>query len=283
MIKTLAQDKISSAQMIFYLIYRDSVQGKKTYSICSFQKSGRTWLRFFLANYINIHYKLDMVVDVRSVIDIIPAYTYNKLIHYFNEIERIDSDIPLILVSHSAYKKYLFFKTPIIFIIRSVYDVIVSYYFHKSKHRSSFNGDISSFIKSEIYGVRHIVKYMNSWSKYLVNSGSLVVSYEDMQRDTNKTFVNIISFLNIDIDETALNLAIEQSSFDNMKRSEIDMGMQGHIYSVLDKNSRRMRSGIIGDYINHLDSEDIEYIRNYCDKYLNKDSKNIYISKGIEL
>ena len=92
---------------------------------------------------------------------------------------------------------------------------MVSYYFHKSKHHPSFNSDISSFIRSKVFGVAHIVKYINSWSKYLANNEALIVSYEDMLGDPNKTFANILSFLNIEIDKTNLTEIINNIDNDN--------------------------------------------------------------------
>jgi len=276
-------NKLSLLRTLFYIVYRANIKGKKTYSLCSFQKSGRTWVRYFLANYINIYYKLNIDIDMYTVYDLIPAYNY-KLLNEFGRLsERSYADIPLILSSHTTYKKHLYYKTPIIFVIRSVYDVMVSYYYHKKKHRSMFEGDISTFIRSNVYGIRHLVNYINSWSKYLVSSRALIVSYEGMHFDTKNSFRKIVSFLDVPVDENVLALAINNSTFTNMQKTELDSGVPGHSYNLDDVNARRMRSGVVGDYVNHLSGDDIEYIRNYCSDNLSDNSKNIYGSTEIEL
>ena len=45
---------------------------------------------------------------------------------------------------------------------------------------------------------------------------------------------------------------------------------------MIRNTSRRLRSGLIGDYINHLNNQDIEYIRRYCIDNLTDESKKIY-------
>jgi len=124
---------------------------------------------------------------------------------------------------------------------------------------------------------------MNSWSKYLVNSDSLIVSYEDLHCDAKNTFSKIVSFINIDVDENILSLAIEKSTFSNMNKSELDKRIPGHSYNLDDVNARRIRSGIVHDYVNHLSNDDIEYIRNYCSLNFNKQSKKIYNDMKITL
>lgn len=279
----IVKKKLSLLRTLLFVIYRITIQRKKVYSLCSFQKSGRTWVRYFLANYISIYYKLNFAVDMRTVYDLVPAYNYKLLNKFINLTMDSEGDMPLILASHTVYKKHLYFNTPIIFIVRSVYDVMVSYYYHKKKHRSVFDGDISAFIHSDEYGVSHYVDYINSWSNYLINSKSLIVSYESMHLDTRDIFGKIISFLEIPVDKNILTLAIEKSTFKNMQKSEVSSGIPGHSYNLDDIDARRMRSGVVGDYANHLSSDDIDYIRSYCMVNLNDASKKIYIDSGIIL
>ena len=85
------------------------------------------------------------------------------------------------------------------------------------------------------------------------------------------------------MDENLLILAIEKSPFTNMQKSEVNSGIPGHSYNLDDVNARRMRSGVVGDYINHLSSDDIEYIRNYCVANFTENSKKIYKDSRITL
>ena len=274
--------KIRNYYAFLDVLYATKYKGIRVNSLCSFQKSGRTWVRYFLANYINLNYKLNIDIDIISFYDFAPSYKYDQIKKSCDKIDFYIDDIPLTLSTHSIYKKHLFSNTPIIFIIRSVYDVMASYYFHKKHHVSSYTADISSFIRSE-NGVQHLVKYMNSWSRYLINNKHLMVSYEDMHSSTKNTFTEIILYLNIPLDHKVLMLAIEKSTFKKMQESEINHSIPEVTYNIDNVNARRMRNGIVGDNSKNFSLDDIEYIKNFCQDNLFDESKKIYKDAGIEL
>ena len=49
------------------------------------------------------------------------------------------------------------------------------------------------------------------------------------------------------------------------------------------KSARRLRSGLVDDYFNHLDAENIEYIKRYCIDNLTFESKKLYEDVGIKI
>ena len=102
-----------------------------------------------------------------------------------------------------------------------------------------------------------------------------------MHVDTNNSFRQIISFMGISVNEDIVRIAVEKSTFENMLKSELSRGIPGSDYDVSMTSARRLRSGLIGDHINHLNNQDIEYIRRYCIDNLTDESKKIYDDIGI--
>ena len=60
-----------------------------------------------------------------------------------------------------------------------------------------------------------------------------------------------------------------------MQRIEIKSGIVDHEYDRHNMDSRRMRKGKIGKYIEHLDQEDVQDIDRICALKLNNNAKNI--------
>jgi hypothetical protein len=283
-IKSQVLKRLSLFCAVTDVSYRTIFKDSKVYALCSFQKSGRTWVRYFLANYFNLHYKLNIDININSFYDFVPSYNYEQIKTTSNKFDPSNTNMPLILASHSEYKSYMFSNTPVIFVVRSIYDTIVSYFYHKTKHKSEFDGNISLFIRGKENSLKKLADYINSWSKNLANNKSLIVSYEEMHFDTNNAFSQIISFMGITVNEDILRIAIEQSTFDNMLQSELNSGgIPDSDYDVRVKSARRLRSGLVDDYFNHLDAENIEYIKRYCIDNLTFESKKLYEDVGIKI
>ena len=164
---------------------------------------------------------------------------------------------------------------------RSVYDTIVSFYFHNSKHHQRYDKDIKSFIKDENLGINRWVNYVNSWSKILLKNKSHLIIYENLYNDTYETTKNILKFLNVELDDELLKKAIDMSTFDEMKKIEINKGIVDHNYNRENKDSRRVRSGKIGNYRKFLDSKDLIYIQDQINYNLNLNSKRLLTKIGL--
>jgi len=187
----------------------------------------------------------------------------------------INNGYPLIMLTHSEFNYSLFKFKKIIFLIRSPLDVIVSYYFHNKKHHNRYEGSIQTFVRDSVYGIKKWIKYINSWSDYLINSNAIIISYEQLHSSTQSILIDIIEYLGILVDLDCLQKAITLSKFDNMAKVEIKDEIKGHVYDKSDIESRRMRKGKIGGYYDYLDNEDVGYINASCKRYLMNESKEL--------
>jgi alcohol sulfotransferase len=246
--------------------------GKRKYLLCSFPKSGRTWLRFILANYFNIIYDLNIRLNFENIFHLLPndsddderglkAYRYYEL-----------KKIPLIISSHSSYDNLNFDRTPLVYLLRSVFDVLVSYYFHLSRQWKSYPDGISNFIRDGDKGLINYIEYINSFSSGLYSRKHRIVVYERLHRNTLAEVNEIIRFFRLPVDEASIRRAIEISSFDNMQKIEIEKGIIGHRYDRDDTESRRMRKGKVGGYTEYLNDMDVQYIKDTCHKKLTEAS-----------
>lgn len=250
--------------------------------LCSYPKSGRTWLRFILANYFNQIFDLGLVVDLHSMYMLLPNFgnepgrgldTYR----YSNQ-----DDIPLIVSSHSVYIDD-FSSADTIFMLRNIYDVIVSYYFHRTAQQQEYKGDLKSYIRDSNLGIHHLIRYLNSWSEHLPRHRAFILTYYEMRDDTEDVVSRLLSFLGCKVDTEALKVAIEASSFQRMKQIELQKGISGHNYDPHNVNARRVRAGKIKGYSEYLDSSDMEYIRAQCEADFTLATKRILQLCGLNI
>jgi hypothetical protein len=244
--------------------------------LCSFPKSGRTWLRFILFNYFNLVYNLGADLSFASMFTMIPnddespqrgveAYKYWHL-----------PGIPLIVCSHSTYKSDVLDGKSIILLLRSPYDTLVSWYFHSTKQWDWFQGDMKTFIRDGTLGVESLIDYVNSWAKHISRHRHILLTYEDMHRDLPGVIKEVLLFVRVEVRAELLKRAIEMSSFETMVQMEIEGGIPGHSYDAKDIDARRVRRGIIGQYEHHLDKSDQEFILLKCRERLTEESKKLF-------
>jgi alcohol sulfotransferase len=251
---------------------------KPIFYIFSFPKSGRTWFRYILANYLNIYFNLGVKIDLHSMFTLIPNDGSNliKGIGAYRYVKH--TRFPLIVASHKSLDTVDLNNKKII-LLRNVYDVMVSEYFQHVYFLKKFDGTISEFIRQKNGSLYHYCKFINSID---MNNQDLLITYEMMYENITNIIKLSLEFLNIPIDNTIVNEAIELSTFEKMKESEQKNGIAGSIQKEYDTNSARVREGKINNYRQYLNEEDITYIKKNCVIYLSENSKNILNSMKID-
>jgi len=248
---------------------------KPVYYICSFPFSGRTWLRFILCHYINLKFNLNINVNFHSIFTLIPnnGYDGNKGIEIYDYFS--DNRFPLILSSHVNYAPSKFSDGKVIFMLRSVYDIIVSDYFQSRGLSRIWDGDIKSFIQSEKSVVYEICRYLNTWAAFLQTGKAHIISYEMLSDDTESTVSGVLEFLGIPISKQLLREAIESSCFSEMKKLEEAEGFPEINTQLRNIRPVKVREGRSGSYKKHLDSNNVDLIKDVCNKELTIDAKKL--------
>jgi hypothetical protein len=168
-------------------------------------------------------------------------------------------------IEHISSNKKDYKNSFVIFLVRDPRDIIVSLYYHELKRTQNFKGTIHEFIHQPQNPLDKITKFYNIWgdNQNLVKSFHLV-KYEDLNLNPLSSMRNLLSYLNIkDIDLELLYNVINYYSFDNMQKIEKDSAYTEFWIRPKDKNdphSFKTREGKIGNYVNHLSYEDINFV-----------------------
>lgn len=240
----------------------------------SYPKSGRTWLRFILANYFAIIYALGVEVNLDNLFSIIPNFDFDPArgMPGFKDKEW-PSVVPLVAVSHHPYDRITFGRRRTIFMVRDPRDVMVSAYFHQTYHKHRFSGDVSEFLRNDQLGISALVRYLNGWAAALEKCENVVISYEKLSKGAVAEVTRVLTFLGCAIDKTALNAAVKAASFETMRKLELDRGIPGHEYDRSNASSLRMRRGKVHEFSKNLSLEEVRLIENYCAMHLTPGAK----------
>jgi hypothetical protein len=251
--------------------------------LVSYPKSGRTWLRYLLSCYLARIGGLDFEPDLKTTFRVLPNFDLDPvrgLPGFF--ATRKAASIPLVAVSHRRFDARWFGSRPVIFLVRDPRDVCVSAYFHQTRHKQRFTGDMAAFIEDAEFGIPSIAGYHNGWAAGLVPERTLVVSYEEMSRDTHGAVLRILAFLGLPVDEAALADAIARAGFDSMKQDERRTGLPGHSYDREDDESVRMRKGKVGGFGDYLSAAEAGRIATLCGSILSPQAAQLFERSGFD-
>ena len=211
--------------------------------LVSYPKSGRTWVRFLIANYLS-----DNQCDFLNSYLIVPGIDYNPE-------QCINLQPPRFIQSHWSFTPE--FKK-VIFIVRDGRDVAVSYYFHLIKFKiiskdTSFADYLEMFNQGSFDQFSPWGSYVETW---LNNAPEefLLIKYEDLKTDAVRELTKMIEFAGLAVNKEAVIAAVKASSFEKMKSHE----QSGKLYEELKKTDLaipHVRQGKVGSYKDYFDDK----------------------------
>lgn len=232
--------------------------------LCSYPKSGRTWMRFALANLLDDVFDLGGQIDTANMFGLIPNddgpdHTRPwKTIDNFAYADR--EGLPLIAMSHLPWDER-FADLPTVLLIRNPAASLVSRFFHMSRHAGQFEGGLPEFARDEFYGVPGIVAYFASWEPHTEDGNVEVVTYEDLRSEPLPPFSRIARQLGIDADSAALERALEAASVDRMRAVEKESGVgQPNQYDRNDPGALRVRKASASGWREEIDEGTLDYL-----------------------
>jgi len=215
--------------------------------LVSYPKSGSTWVRFVLGNYLSgnqcdFHNVDEWVPDVHAVGDAVGGTTGLRL------------------------QKSHFPKAgamgPVVYLVRDGRDVAVSYYKHQLKNRVirddyGFDRFLDDFNKGAVFPGISWNDHVMSWCAD--DAGPLlIIRYEDLLTDAGKQISCIMRFCGLEVDEVRLASAIEASSFEAMRELEKKQHDSAKHLSGTRADIRHVREGKAGTWRDYFGDDALD-------------------------
>ena len=261
--------------------------------LVSYPKSGNTWFRMFLANYLkNLPEPLPLeeiestpiagsAVDFEDIIALNPfELTPEEVDVYRPEMYRILSEELHergkvgYKKTHDAYTRNKngdpLFPEEIsrcaVYFIRNPLDVCVSYANHNNsetvKTVTLLLNEDAAIAGKKAGQLRQILKSWESHVRSWKDQSAIpvhLIRYEDMLQKPVETFGSVIRFLGLDDDKQRLEKAILHSDFNTLKQMEDNHGFQ----EKMQRCQSFFWKGKIGNYRDYLSEEQIIRIVEY--------------------
>jgi hypothetical protein len=205
--------------------------------IVTYPKSGTTVMQMIL-------YQLTTLgnMEFRHINDVCP-WVRNAAVRGLKPTMLPD---PRILKSHD---KYNFFDNTIkgrfVFVIRDGRDVAVSY-FHQLKNYNNPSLEFDEVFRKSFSDLKGDSWYAfnRDWLRNKKGRQVLYIKYEDIIEDKRAVIARLIEFLNLSVDDEAIERAIQRSSFEYMKLHEDKFGIEKiQDHKVYDQFIRKGVSG----------------------------------------
>jgi hypothetical protein len=262
MVKSRSQSYISFFKTIklsllssFYLIVGIAGLRDDDILLSSFPRSGNTWVRFVVANYISHRYLNGQQVTFPIVDTLMPELGANNLFKKWSF-----ASVPRIVKTHRPYA-FMFSKCMKIGVIRDARDVMVSYYnFLTLRDQPIWEGNFHSFIRSKRFGLTRWFEHTNSWAKHW----DIILQYENLRKSSVSEFGRLFCWLGISISDAELEEVLSRSTFQSVRKQE-EVAPPVRLQS--DSRFRFARSGRTMQWPAYFSEGDLEYFRRLQKKY----------------
>ena len=220
--------------------YRNYVLFSNACFLVSYPKSGNTWVRFLIGNYLTNN-QCDFT-NCQSIVPDIHLGTVNY-----------KDESPKVVKSHVPFTpKY----RKVIYLVRDGRDVAVSYYYYAIKHglidkETSFDFFLKNFNKGEIDIFGTWSNHVNGWLD-CASHNFLLVKYENLKENPVDELARMVNFLGLKLDINAVQSAVKASNFDEMRKLEIQDQNSCNTLAKSNQNLYFVRSGNTGEYHKHF-------------------------------
>ena len=229
--------------------------------VVSIPKSGRTWLRMFLAAY------LSGDPDRVSDLDLDNVGSGKGLSVEFTHEAWDQVATPSLYDAfrgHHLIPQRRRRSKPILLLARDPRDVSVSLFFHLSKRQPRHRGDIASLLRHPVYGIEFVVRTMNAWiDEWHGHSNFHLLRYEDCRDSMRENFESVLRFIGIaPIDQELLSKALSVSRFEVMQRLEATGVIASPTLQPRDRSdpdTYKVRRGKVGAYREYVRGPDLAY------------------------
>lgn len=227
--------------------------------LASYPKSGNTWVRFIWANVVALAELGGKTVDFHVLNRELGAEYDN---HHYGRLEF--EVLPRLVKTHREYSERAFGGNRSVYLYRHPGDVMVSYYHYLAARKDALRhpDDVSEFLRDEEHGLPAWCRHVAGWTQ----EADALLSYRELQEGAPEAMGRVLRELGIEgIPPTLLGTAAERSSFEELRTLERERSRPGS--PEFEDGYRFMRSGSVGEWREHLDRGDRQYLREMLGRY----------------
>lgn len=235
--------------------------------VISYPKSGRTWLRVLLGKALSLHHRFgaEHLLDTPGLTA--AAGMLRTDFHHDGTELRHDLDYLSL-----TYGKRIYCDKAVVFLARDARDVLVSGYFEATRRSFlfdgrpvEFDGSLSEFIRSPVFGVRKLAVFYDIWARNQTTPRRfLLIHYEQLHAQPENVLCAVLKFLGAQaVSQQHIAEAVAYAQFENLRALE-----RANVFSdprlqpgdPADPESYKVRRGRVAGYLDYLPEADIAYI-----------------------
>jgi hypothetical protein len=235
--------------------------------IVSYPKCGRTWLRILLQQYLKLADIPTQQFTDTSLFAIPGKYSI-KFAHDQGTWVPAPPRLKNLSFNRKRYR-----GKKVIFLVRDPRDVLVSSWYHLRYREHIYRDDLGAFVRDELIGIHKVIAFMNMWMDHRhIPQDFLLVAYEQMHTAPLDTAQKILAFLQLDTNTELVQRALDESSFENMKKMETSGSLKEPWMrpgTSGSNNALKVRKGKMGSFREELSEEDIAFVNQAIRAHLN--------------
>lgn len=259
---------------------------KSLFWLASYPKSGNTWMRAFLANYVfdqpepvpvNQLHKLGIGDAIASAYTKVlgsgfdptnPADSARVREPFFKALVANGADINLVKTHNQNNVAFgcnlipAHYTRGAIYIIRDPRDMVISYASHLGMGVDRAIEGMNTVDNATAADEKNVHQFLGRWSDHVTSwtrskkFAVTVIRYEDMLERPEKTFGTVIRRVGMPVEKDRLAKAIEFSSFDKLRGQEEETGFVENS----EKQERFFRKGTSGQWREELTPDQVARI-----------------------
>jgi len=234
--------------------------------VMSFPKCGRTWLRLLIVKALADGFGLGMDLGrdlepaelAAAAPDSLPTIAF---LHAGDPGGRTPAEL-----STSARARSWYADRRIVFMTRDLRDVVVSFYFQRTRRDDNpYRGTLSDFLTEERGGLRSAIAYWNGWhADRHTPAAFLATSYERLSTDPVAELGRVLAFAGVpSLGSGTLAAAARYGDFANMRMLESTDALATERLrpgDPADPESYKTRRGVVGGYRDYLTPGEIDLV-----------------------
>lgn len=232
--------------------------------ICSYPRSGNTWLRYLLTDCLLQQKKY----TTNTHLEINPDEAIPDIqVHELNKIYKAYPFKPFYVKSHMDPRTLGLQKNEnwkAIYIYRNPIDSLTSYFYFHARYpelKPKINKGINRFVLDELPNWLNHVR--NATNNKFQKTNLYLIQYEDLHANSEKTLKHICDWLNLPLSKKDIFNAAEKSKFEKLRAREVSF----------EKDTTRVlffRKGLVGEGKKELKKDTTSVIETQTTSLLKK-------------